>query len=103
MRGKMSAFLPLCFTYLVEKGQLSLSQMIEKMTINPARVLGIDRGTLVPGAVADVTVFDPNTEWEIDLAKFQSKSRNCPYQGWKVKGKPMATVVGGEVRMSRLR
>jgi len=59
-------------------------------------------GTLLPGAVADATVLDPDTEYALDLTTFRSKSRNCPYHGWKVKGRPMATVVEGKVRMSRL-
>jgi len=98
----LETFLPLCVTYLGEKGHLTWSQMIEKMTINPAKVLGIDRGTLVPGAVADVTVIDPDVEWTIDVTQFKSKSRNCPYHGWKVKSKAVATVVGGAVRMSTI-
>ena len=68
------------------------------MTINPANVLGIDRGTLLPGRPADVTVIDPDIEWTIDVAKFQTKSRNSPYQGWKVTGRAVATIVGGEVK-----
>jgi dihydroorotase len=98
----LETFLPLCVTFLVEKGHLTWNQMIEKMTINPAKVLGIDRGTLVPGAVADVTVIDPAVDWTIDVTKFRSKSRNCPYHGWKVKGKAVATVVGGHVRMCEI-
>jgi dihydroorotase len=98
----LETFLPLCVTFLVEKGHLTWPQLIEKMTINPARVLGIDRGSLVPGAVADVTVIDPDLEWTIDVTTFRSKSRNCPYHGWQVKGKAVATVVGGDVRMCEL-
>jgi dihydroorotase len=98
----LETFLPLCVTHLVEKGHLTWSQMIEKMTVNPAKVLGIDRGTLVDGAVADVTVIDPAVKWTIDVTQFKSKSRNCPYHGWPVTGKAVATVVGGQVRMSAL-
>jgi dihydroorotase len=98
----LETFLPLCVTYLVEPGHLSWGQMIEKMTINPAKVLGIDRGTLAPGAVADVTVIDPDVRWTVDVTKFKSKSRNCPYHGWPVRGKAVATVVGGDVRMSQI-
>ena len=98
----LETFLPLCATYLVHTGRLTWMQMLEKMTLNPAKVLGIDRGTLLPGAVADVTVLDPDTEYALDLATFQSKSRNCPYHGWTVKGRPMATVVEGQVRMSKV-
>jgi dihydroorotase len=98
----VEVFLPLCVTYLVEPGHLTWHQMIEKMTINPAKVLGIDRGTLVPGAVADVTVIDPDVRWKIDVTKFKSKSRNCPYHDWPVRAKAVATVVGGQVRMSEI-
>lgn len=96
----LETFLPLCVTYLVEAGHLTWMQMLEKMTINPAKVLGIDRGSLVAGAVADVTVIDPSVEWVIDVNKFQSKSRNCPYHNWKVKGRAVATIVSGDIRMS---
>jgi dihydroorotase len=52
--------------------------------------------------VADVTVIDPDVRWNIDVTKFKSKSRNCPYHGWPVRSKAVATVVGGQVRMSEL-
>ena len=72
------------------------------MTVNPADVLGVDRGTLLPGRPADVTVIDPNKEWTIDASKFKSKSRNTPFDGWKVKGKAVATISGGEVKMREI-
>jgi dihydroorotase len=99
----LETFLPLVSTYLVHKGHLSWSQAIEKMTINPALVLGIDRGTLMPGRPADVTVINPNLEWVVDVNKFKTKSRNTPFDGWKVKGKAMATIVGGEIKMNDLK
>ena len=98
----LETFLPMCITYLVEPGHLTWMQMLEKMTINPARVLGIDRGSLVTGAIADVTVIDPNLEWTIDLNAFKTKSRNSPYHGWKVKGKAVAVAVGGVVKMNEI-
>ena len=81
--------------------------MLEKMTLNPARVLGIDagdtpRGTLRVGAAADVTIIDPDARWTIDKTQFRSKSRNTPFHGWEVTGRAVATIVGGEVKMSRL-
>jgi len=94
----LETFLPVCIKALIEPGRLNWSQMIEKMTINPAKILGIDRGTLKPGAVADVTVIDPDAEWTVDPAKFRSKSRNCPFAGWKVRGRADATLVAGQVR-----
>jgi dihydroorotase len=94
----LETFLPISATFLVGKGHLTWPQMIEKMTLNPAKVLGIDRGTLLPGRPADVTVIDPNAEWTIDVTKFKTKSRNSPYHGWTVQGKAVATIVGGEVK-----
>ncbi|MCC6420335.1 MAG: dihydroorotase [Gemmataceae bacterium] len=94
----LETLLPICVLALIEPGHLTWPQLIEKLTRNPARVLGIDRGTLRPGAPADVTVLDPTTEWTIDPARFRSKSRNCPYTGWKVRGRAWAVVVGGEVK-----
>ena len=85
-------------THLIEPGHLTWPQLIAKMTVNPARVLAIDRGTLKPGATADVTMIDPNAEWTIDAKQFQSKSRNCPFDGWKVKGRAETVIVGGEVK-----
>jgi dihydroorotase len=93
----LETLLPVCVTALVEPGHLSWPQLIAKLTVNPAHVLGIDRGTLRPGAVADVTVIDPTTEWAIDPARFRSKSRNCPFAGWKVRGRAVAVIVGGLV------
>jgi dihydroorotase len=98
----LETFLPLCVTHLVEPGHLSWPQMLAKMTFNPAKVLGIDRGTLQPGRPADVTVIDPKAKWTIDKTAFKSKSRNTPFDGAKVTGRAVATIVGGEVKMSRM-
>jgi dihydroorotase len=94
----LETLLPICVGSLIEPGHLTWPQLIEKLTINPARVLGINRGTLKTGAVADVTVIDPKAEWVIDPAKFRSKSRNCPFAGWKVRGRAHAVLVAGRVR-----
>jgi dihydroorotase len=98
----LETFLPLCVTHLVEPGHLSWPQLLAKMTVNPAKVLGIDRGTLQPGRPADVTVIDPKTKWTIDKTAFKSKSRNTPFDGAKVTGRAVATIVGGEVKMNRM-
>ncbi len=97
----LETLLPVCIKALIEPGVLTWPQMIRKMTINPARVLGIDRGTLRPGAVADVTVIDPAAEWTIDPEQFRSKSRNCPFAGWKVRGRADDVLVGGVVKFER--
>jgi dihydroorotase len=83
---------------LVEPGHLTWSQLIEKMTIAPARVMNIKgKGTMATDAEADITVFDPAAEWTIDAAKFHSKGCNMPFGGWKVAGKVKYTIVGGRV------
>jgi dihydroorotase len=94
----LETLLPICVGALIEKKVLTWPQMIAKMTVNPARVLRIDRGTLKPDSVADVTVIDPTTEWTVDPSRFKSKSRNCPYAGWKVRGRARAVVVAGVVK-----
>jgi dihydroorotase len=97
----LETLLPVCVVALVEPGHLTWPQLIEKLTINPARVLGIDRGTLKPGADADVTIIDPAVEWTIDPTRFRSKSRNSPYAGWKVRGRAHQVLVGGHVRFEQ--
>jgi dihydroorotase len=94
----LETLLPMCVGALIEPGHLTWPQLIEKLTINPAKVLGIDRGTLKPGAIADVTIIDPTAEWTIDPSRFRSKSRNCPFAGWKVHGRAFATIVGGVMK-----
>ena len=89
----------LCLTYteLVEKGILTPMQMVEKMSYNPAKIIGIDRGTLLPGAVADITVMNPETEFVIDRNDFVSMGHNTPFDGRKVKGAVVMTMVGGKI------
>jgi dihydroorotase len=83
---------------LVHEGVLSLSQLIAKMCLNPARILGLaGHQSLAVGAPADLTLIDLNREWTVDVGKFASKSRNCPFQGWTLKGRAVMTVVGGKV------
>jgi dihydroorotase len=83
---------------LIEPGVLDWPALIRLMTEKPAKIIGVDKGTLGVGKQADVTIIDPNAEYEIDVNKFHSKSRNCPYNGWKVKGRVEKTIVGGEIR-----
>jgi len=82
---------------LVHEGVLTLSQVIMKMSTSPARILGIPGGALAPGAPADITLIDPNKEWTVDAGQFASKSRNCPFQGWKLKGRAVGTILGGKI------
>lgn len=82
---------------LIHKKILTLPQLIEKFTINPARLLRLDKGTLSVGADADVTVIDPDVEWTYDVTQSASKSRNSPFHGWQLKGKAVATIVAGKI------
>jgi dihydroorotase len=93
----LETLLPVCVKALIEPGHLTWPQLVEKLAVNPARVLSIDRGTLKPGAVADVTVIDPAVEWTIDPNQFRSKSRNCPFAGWKVHGRAETVLMAGSV------
>jgi len=82
---------------LVHPGKVGLMRMVELFTRGPARILGLDRGTLAVGAVADVTIFSTDREWTYDVNKSFSKSRNSPFDGRTFKGGPVATVVSGRV------
>jgi dihydroorotase len=82
---------------LVEEGVLSLEQAVQKLTSAPAAAFGLKKGTLAVGADADVAIVDQHDQWEVDPAKFRSKSRNTPFAGWKVKGRVQTTIVGGRV------
>jgi dihydroorotase len=93
--------LPVAIRALIDPGHLTWPALIAKLTVNPARVLGLDRGTLGPGQVADVTVIDPDYRWRIDPNRFISKSRNCPFAGWEVRGRAHAVLVGGVVKVLR--
>lgn len=87
----------LTVTELVDKGILTPMQMAEKMSYNPARIIGIDRGSLEVGKPADVTIIDPETEYTIDSMTFLSKGKNMPFNGRKVKGLVKATICGGDI------
>ncbi|GIV19875.1 MAG: dihydroorotase [Armatimonadota bacterium] len=85
------------YTELVSTGRMSLSQLVEKMSCQPAKVLGLPGGTLAPGSPADVALFDPNRKWTVRASEFRSKSRNTPFEGWELQGKPVLTMVAGKV------
>jgi dihydroorotase len=83
---------------LVEPGHIDWMKLVDMMSTRPAQIVRLDRGTLKPGAVADVTIIDPNAAWTIDVEQFASKSRNCPFHGWSVKGRATCTIVKGKVK-----
>jgi len=82
---------------LVHDGVLTLTQLVAKMSTNPARILGVPGGTLAVGGPADITLIDLNREWTVDVNQFASKSRNCPFRGWTLRGRAVMTIVGGRV------
>ena len=94
--GLETAF-TLTMTELVKTGYLTPRQLVEKMSLNPAKVLGINKGTLKEGAIADIVIANPNEEYIIDTKDFVSKGKNTPFHGKKVCGKILYTLVNGQV------
>ena len=86
----------LCYTAMVLPGLMSVDMLISKMTVEPARALGLKAGTLTPGAAADVVILDPNAVWAIDTGKFLSKGKNTPFAGKVVTGSVKRTYVAGK-------
>ncbi|MDI6840761.1 MAG: dihydroorotase [bacterium] len=91
--------LGLVLTELVSKNILSLSQAITKMTANPAKIFNLQAGSLGVGMPADITIIDLEKEYKVNTNQFESLGKNCPFNGWKLKGKAIATIVGGKVVM----
>jgi dihydroorotase len=98
--ASLECALALYIKALIEPGILDWSGLISLMTHRPAGVIGIDKGTITEGDRADITIIDPDAEYTIDAAKFESKSRNCPYSNWQVTGRVQKTIVAGEIRYS---
>jgi len=94
----LETLIPITIHGLIEPGHLTWPEVIRKLTINPAQLLGIDKGTLRSGADADVTIIDPEARWTVDPTLFHSRSRNTPYGGWEVRGRAHTVIVSGEVR-----
>ncbi len=86
---------------LVDEKVLDVKALVEKMSVNPAKILGIDRGTLKVGSVADITVIDPEMEWVYIKEKICSKSKNSPFIDKKMKGQAVCTIVGGRIVYKR--
>lgn len=92
----LETLLPLTLR-LVADGVVDLSRAVALLTMEPARILGIDAGHLGIGATADICIFDPDTEWVLDSRRLVSRGRNTPFQGWPLKGRVRHTLVSGEV------
>ena len=95
--GSIGMETSLAATLTALQGKLSLSEILEKMSVNPARILGIPGGTLREGTNADVVLFDPEKEWVVDPEKLHGKSKNTPFKGRKLKGKVVLTIFRGRV------
>lgn len=93
--GLETAF-PIMYTYLVQKGVITLEKLVEIMSVNPRRRFGFEGGVIADGEPADLAVIDLNREWKIDSADFVSKGKATPFEGWKVNGKVLMTFVDGE-------
>ncbi len=89
--------LGLSVKYLVKTGVLSISELIKKMALNPANILGLNKGSLTVNTPADVIIFDPDKEYTVDVSSFMSKSRNSPFDGYILCAKPEYTIVGGKI------
>lgn len=92
--------LPLYCQALIDSGAIDWTRLIALMTIEPARLLRLDAlgiGNLEAGGPADITVIDPDLEWTVDASQFKSLSRNCPFDGWTVRSKAIATIVAGKI------
>jgi dihydroorotase len=85
----------LCFDRLVHRGVVTLPRLVELLAVNPARILGVPGGSLAEGAPADITILAPDLPVTISAAGMRSKSRNTPFDGWKLRGGVAATLVGG--------
>ena len=85
---------------LLTTGLVDWPGLIRLMSISPAKIISTEKGTLGKGKQADVTIIDPGAEYTVDVNDFKSKSKNCPYNGWRLKGKVDYTIVGGEIRYS---
>ena len=88
---------PLAFERLIHPGLITLPRLIELMSLNPARILGVPGGTLSEGAAADVTILAPDLPVKVDASRLRSRSKNTPFDGWELRGAPAATIVGGRV------
>ncbi|MDD6024364.1 MAG: dihydroorotase [Oscillospiraceae bacterium] len=86
-----------CLTYLVKPGHMTIPELIARMSLVPAQILGLPYGTLAPGAAADICVFDPEEVWTVDPEQFRSKARNTIFAGEALAGRVRLTICGGKI------
>ncbi|MDR1510251.1 MAG: dihydroorotase [Synergistaceae bacterium] len=87
----------ICWTVLVKGGYMTAEKLLEKMTSAPAKILGLDTGTIAPGCPADVAIIDPDAEWTVDPDKFASRGHNTPFGGRTLSGVVKCTIAGGKI------
>ena len=92
----------LAWEFLVKRKIVTIYHLVELFSLNPSRILKLNKGTLKKGSSADVTIIDPNRVVTVNKDKFQSLSSNCPFDGWKLKGAPVMTIVGGRIVYSTI-
>ncbi len=85
---------------LIESGVIDWPRMLEMMTSTPANIVNIDKGTLSEGADADIVIIDPDNNWNVDVTRFKSKSRNCPWHNWVLPARATHTIVGGKIKFT---
>lgn len=93
--------LGLGITYLVKTGILTINELIRKMSLNPSNILGLNKGSVTVNKTADIVIFDPSKEYTVNVADFKSKSKNSPYDGWKLHGKPEYTIINGKIKVNQ--
>ena len=85
----------LCFDRLVHPGILAVTRLVELLSVNPARILRVPGGSLSEGAPADISILAPDLAVTVSAARMRSRSKNTPFDGWKLRGGVAATIVGG--------
>lgn len=93
----METSFAVAYTYLVRTGVLTLPQLVQKMSLNPAGILGIDAGTLAPGAPADIALIDLDEQWTVDADRLHGKSKNTPFKQMTLTGRVKMTLLNGEI------
>ena len=99
--GYSYMLLPIAMAELIHSNLLTWPELIKKISLNPSRIQGLDRGTLSEGKTADITIIDPDKEWTYKKEDIKSKSKNSPFIDWKFKGLVTGVIVNGEIVLKK--